>query len=369
MSENLKRLLFLSLYDNKTNKSLLKENIDILVETRQTENQAIDILKGANPEIGDDVHRATVESLKQYDGTEKKVLLPVLAKAFIDNNRTDISRLPDVQRLFATVSEMVRVNKIPVPVITNNQYVIGNKTFPNYIRFAEYIHGIEGMSKGLAQWKDKINIDTDEPPIWEGNNIKIYDGNDVGKCIHYTTGALTGKHYGFCIGQPANTMWQSYRDTNVSTFYYVVDSNRELSDPLHIVVVDVGKHNIQLTDVNNNTGHIAEYDDDVDGYFDYLHSKGVPVDKLFVNKPKTPEEEKEQKKLGQQNDSLDWFKELSFEEQSKYIGRGHLLSLDQFKYLWQFRNDKGGYHLLKQYLDIGQAIPEEQFNILVGEEE
>lgn len=369
MNENIKRFLFLSLYDNKTNESLIKESIDILVETRQSKNQAIDVLKKANPEISDDVHRATVESLNQYDNTEKKVLLPALAKAFIDNNRTDISHLRDVQRLFTTISEMVKVNKIPTPIIVNNQYVIGNKTFPDYLRFAEYIHGLEGMSKGLARWKGKINIDTDEPPIWEGNGIKIYDGNDVGKCIHYTTGALTGKHYNFCIGQPANTMWQSHRDTKVSTFYFVADSNRELSDPLHIVVVDNTKYGIELTDMNNSTGHIAGYDNDVDGYFNYLRSKGVPVDKLFINKPQTPEEKKEREKLGLQNSSLDWFKNLSFEEQSKYIGRGHLLSLDQFKYLWQFRNDKGGYHLLKQYLDNGQAIPEEQFNILVGDEE
>ena len=104
MNENIKRFLFLSLYDNKTNESLIKESIDILVETRQSKNQAIDVLKKANPEISDDVHRATVEGLNQYDNTEKKVLLPALAKAFIDNNRTDISHLRDVQRLFTTIS-------------------------------------------------------------------------------------------------------------------------------------------------------------------------------------------------------------------------------------------------------------------------
>ena len=34
MNENIKRFLFLSLYDNKTNESLIKESIDILVETQ-----------------------------------------------------------------------------------------------------------------------------------------------------------------------------------------------------------------------------------------------------------------------------------------------------------------------------------------------
>ena len=39
------------------------------------------------------------------------------------------------------------------------------------------------------------------------------------------------------------------------------------------------------------------------------------------------------KKLGNQNNSLDWFKSLSYDEKSKYIGRGHQLTNDQFDYL------------------------------------
>lgn len=126
--------------------------------------------------------------------------------------------------------------------------------------------------------------------------------------------------------------YQSYRDSKGSSFYYIVDTNRDGSDPLHIVVFDNTKHGVELTDANNTTGTIAEFGQDVDGYLDYLKSKGVPVEKL-AHKPKTPEEEEEQKKLGKQNDSLDWFKSLSYEEKSKYIGRGHQLTNDQFDYL------------------------------------
>ena len=222
------------------------------------------------------------------------------------------------------------------------------------------------MSKGHAEWKGKINLETDEPPIFEGNGIKVYDGNDVGKCIKYSTGGLTGKHYGFCIGQPANTMWQSYRDSKTSTFYYIIDQNRELSDPLHIIVLDYTQHGIELTDANNSTGNIAEYGSDVNSYLKYLTSKGVPTN-IFVNKKKTPDEEAEQSKLGSGNSDLGWFKKLSYEEKSKYVGRGHLLSDEQFNYLWDFKNDKGGHHLLHQYVDTGQAIPESQFNVLVSD--
>ena len=34
----------------------------------------------------------------------------------------------------------------------------------------------------------------------------------------------------------------------------------------------------------------------------------------------------------------------------------------------KYKNDKGGFHLLHQYLDTGQPIPEKQFNVLINEE-
>ena len=122
--------------------------------------------------------------------------------------------------------------------------------------------------------------------------------------------------------------------------YFIVDKNRfkttdtgvNLDDPLHIVVFDARTRDIALTDANNRTGNIAEYGSDVQGYICYLKSKGVPVEKL-INKEKTPEEVEEQKLLGQQNTELRWFKMLTFDQRSKYIGRGHLLSDEQFDYL------------------------------------
>jgi hypothetical protein len=87
-----------------------------------------------------------------------------------------------------------------------------------------------------------------------------------------------------------------------------------------------------LTDENNTTGNIAEFGKDVAAYQKYLSSKGINVNEL-KNNPKTPKEKQEQELLGNQNLSLEWFKKLSFEYKSKYIGRGHLLSDEQFNYL------------------------------------
>lgn len=362
--EQLKRLLFLSEYKNSgENKKLINENVDAILESKATEQQAISVLtKG-----GADNPQNLINQFKQFDRTQNQTMLPLIAGTYLDHNNIN-----DLRPLFVTIAEYVNDGKIPVPQKTDKGYVIKDKVMTDYLKFAEYIHGLQAMGSGMADWKGSIDVDTDEPPIFDENGIKIYDGNDVGKCIKYTTGGLTNQRYGFCIGQPANTMWQSYRDTKTSTFHYVVDENRDLSDPLHIVVVDATKHGIELTDANNTTGSIGEYGNDSEKYLEYLKSKGVPTEEIFKNKPKTPEEEAEQAKLGSQNTDLDWFKELSFNEQSKYIGRGHLLGDQQFEYLWNFRSppskDNGGFHLLKQYVNMGQAIPEKQFNLLIGDE-
>jgi len=370
MDQRLKRMLYLTEYDNTKDKKFILEAVDNLFESKQTEQQATSILNRTN--IDERKINTLINSFKQADGTKTGILIPIMAKAYLE---TGDAGLRGMLLLFTTISELLDSNKINTPQISDAGYIINNKTFPDYLKLSEFIHGLESMSKGHSELTGSIKVTDESKPLEfdgrnEWNGIRIYDGNDIGKCIHYGSGGLTGKAYSFCIGRPVSSggnMWQNYRDAKTSTFYYIVDSSRDLSDPLHIVVFDNTQHGVELTDENNHTGTIAEYGKDVNGYINYLKSKGVPVEKL-VNKPKTPEEEKETEKLGSANADVNWFKELSYEEQSKYIGRGHILGNDQFKYLWQFKNDKGGYHLLHQYLDTGQAIPEEQFNILVGEE-
>ena len=56
---------------------------------------------------------------------------------------------------------------------------------------------------------------------------------------------------------------------------------------------------------------------------------------MLVNKPKTEDEKEEQKTLGDDNEDLKWFISLSPDYKSKYIGRGHKLSKEQFEYASQ----------------------------------
>jgi hypothetical protein len=53
----------------------------------------------------------------------------------------------------------------------------------------------------------------------------------------------------------------------------------------------------------------------------------------MINKPKTDQENQEDELLGRPNRSLEWFVKLPIELKSKYIGRGHQLTNEQFDYL------------------------------------
>lgn len=363
MNNHIKKLIYLTEHSlGKKDVSFLNEKAEAILESKKTEELAVKYLNNNGNNLD---AKNLVNQFKNFDTSKNQInLVPIAAAYLLHNN------IRDLESVFRPAGEMLNNGQIKPIEVSKDGFKLGDKTFPDWLKFSEYIHGLEKMGKGHKEREDKriASAENDAEILTTGDGIKIYDGNDVGKCIKMTRGGLTGKAYSFCIGQPANSMWQSYRDSKTSTFYYIVDENRTMDDPLHIVVFDNTKYGIELTDANNTTGSISEYGSDVNGYIDYLKSKNVNVDEL-TNKPKTPEEEAEQERLGSENQDLDWFKNLSYEEQSKYIGRGHLLSDEQFKYLWQFRNPikKGGYNLLNQYVSTGQAIPENQFNILVGE--
>ena len=315
-------------------KEHLRNRLNILLESKATEAQAINILKKSGIESPENI----LSNLIKIDKSKNQVNLPAMAYLISKGN----AEINDLESVFNEYIELVNKKRVKPLQTTKKGLVIGNKVFTDFIRFAEFIHG--ETSKHSEKPKSasvEDEFEAEDKPIWSGNNIDIYDGNDVGKCIKYTGGQLTGRSYGFCIGQPGNTMFQSYRDSKISTFYFIVDRNKfkkeenggvNLDDPLHVVVLDNTKYGVELTDANNTTGNIAEFGSDSEGYLNYLKSKGVPVDKL-VNKPKTPEEEEEQKVLGRPHGDLEWFKKLSYDYKSKYIGRGHILTDAQFDYL------------------------------------
>jgi hypothetical protein len=324
-----------------------------IIESKQTEKQALKVLgysKDADNKNGIDNVDKLLQDFKDIDKSKNQILLPSIAYFYKHN--VDLQSLNQV---FSKIPKLLD-RKILSIQLTKKGVQIKNDIFTDWLKFSEKIDAI--YSAIIYKEKQKTNKDkehksfeteTDEP-IFDDNGIKIYDGKDVGSCIRL------GKGQSFCISQPDNTMYQSYRDSKSSSFYFIYDDNQK-DNPLKIVVFDNTQYGVELTDETNDTGTIYKYGNETEPYIEYLKTKGVPVDTLLLNKPKTEDEIKEFKLLSEQNLDLKWFIDLTPDYKTKYIGRGHRLSFGQWDYLF----DNNMWDLLNQYINIGHTINYTQF--------
>jgi len=315
-----------------------------LFESKKTENETLNYLNKSGIPNADIV----LNDFKDIDNSKNQILLPIIAYFYV-NDTTDMNSL---KQTFEKMPDLLNDNMIKTPQKTKNGVLVGPETYTDFLKFSEYVDAAHGRKQFKKTLKDKttFEFEKDEPPIYNKNNIEIYAGKDVGSCVKLGSG------YSFCISSPGNTQYQSYRDTKSSTFYFIFDKNRPKTDPLHIIVFDNTSYGVELTDATNNTGTIKKYGSNPDGYIKYLKSKGVPVDTLLINKPKTEQEKEEDEVLGKANLDLEFFKNLSMENKSKYIGRGHELSNEQFDYLIDSKFDD----LLKQYVTTGMFLQNER---------
>lgn len=350
--------------------------LDILFESKKTEEQSINFLKKNNVNDAEGIVNMFVSKDKSNNQKNTPVMSYLYFISNRDSNTVDVNTISDVVNEY---DDLYIKNRIKPIQITKSGLVIGDKVFNDFIKFSEYIHGLTSShTKPVTYTSSESTTQPSKTPMWSGNDIDIYKGDSVGKCIEYTQSGLTDRTYSFCIGQPGNTMYKSYRDIKESTFYFIIDRNRKnddgsinLNDPLHIVVFDKTNRGIELTDASNSTGTISEYGKDVNAYVDYLKSKGVPVDSL-VNKQKTEQEKTEDELLGRRNEDLSWFINLDNPKnpnykkpvlepgqtelnhyKSAYIGRGHKLSDEQFDFLISAKSDD----LLSQYVNTGLQLP------------
>ena len=283
-------------------------------------------------------------------------LLPIAA--FYHKQQPNLNTLKQYLEDYAN---LVKLNKMQI--ITVNDDLTINNDFKSYIHWTEIIDGKKHEGKVLNAPIEGDVSDQELIAQSTDNKIKVYKANSVNQCI------VLGKGESFCISQPANTMFQSYRDTKTSTFYFVYDNTR--TDDLAIVVVDATQDGIELTDRQNQTGHTMQdpystkrINSNPDLYFKYLQEKGIDTT-IFENIPKSSKEKAEHEKLGESDYSLDWFKSLTPEEKSKYIGRGHELSHPQFDYIY----DNNFILLLKQYVRTGAKVEIYQLNKIASKKE
>jgi hypothetical protein len=289
------------------------------------------------------------EVIPQNDKNTDKLLL--LASYYFGKNKN----LAELKTDMTDYIRYLKNNRMP---LINVDLVSKKPSSPwdDYLYWTQIIHG----NKGEDSNKEKSNFkpsDIDfqnEKPILTGSGgkIRVYKANNTEQCI------ILGKGQSFCISQPGNRMWQSYRDRDISTFYFVYDDTRD--DRLGIVVVDQTQYKTVLTDKVNTTGttldpYTGELTTDPKSYMKYLKEKGIDLSKI-VNIPKSPEEKEEDEKLGEDKGDLNWFISLSPDYKSKYIGRGHPLTNQQFDFLLDNKFNS----LLTQYVKTGLKLNDYQ---------
>ena len=238
-----------------------------------------------------------------------------------------------------------------------------NAPWDDYLYWTQMIHTHQGEDADKEKSKFKpseIDFQNEKPILTSSDGeIRVYKANNTEQCI------ILGKGQKFCISQPGNKNWQGYRDRDTSTFYFVYDDTRPADDRLGIVVVDARQSTIVLTDKVNNTGttldpYTGQVTYNSSSYMKYLKDKGIDISKI-VNIPKSPEEQEENEKLGQANSDLNWFVSLSPDYKSKYIGRGHYLTNQQFDFLLDNKLDS----LLTQYVKTGLKLNDYQIDKIV----
>jgi len=267
----------------------------------------------------------------------------------------------DLDSLQHNLNTLDKNNQLP-PIIEPRKdgVFFGDRLYEDFLEFQEIVDGLYGDYKFRQKTKEQKELQKKEIEFVPGK-ISVYPCNSVNDTIKYGAGTS------WCISEPGNGNYDSYRSNYQSTFYYVQDGTRQSSDPLSRVMIDMQANGVvKLTDINNNTGTIAEFGTDWKKYFEYLEKSGVDISQ-FVNKPRTQEEIEENKLIGKKINDLEKFEKLPSEYKFKYIGRGHLLTTKQLRSIIEQKsvhsNDVKN-TLIKHYLKTGRCLPAFQKIIL-----
>ena len=133
--------------------------------------------------------------------------------------------------------------------LPENEKLVTDMTFDEFERVVSGLESIYNVRKGN---KSNDEILTEIPLVYNENNLKIYRPDIKLEAI------LLNEYYGgnWCVGWPgANNLYYRYRLDQGKTMYYVIDTDKEVSNPNSGLVVLVNnKNQYFLADRNNQAG-------------------------------------------------------------------------------------------------------------------
>ena len=158
--------------------------------------------------------------------------------------------------------------------------------YKTWVDLTQAVHG----AKGKAQFKNK-KLQKDDGTknykdkgtdiLAEDDNVVIYKGDSEDKCV------LLGNGYPFCISRlVGGNMYNDYRLTKESSFYFIFFKNKPKSARDHIMVLDHRNDGYEWTFAENDTQRVrGGWDTIVDRYPEL-----EPYEDLFEKMPLTQEE-------------------------------------------------------------------------------
>ena len=217
---------------------------------------------------------------------------------------------------------------------------IYDEDFEEYEDLDEIVEAIDFV---LSQEKPRQNVAeiTELEPVFASGSVRVFNPKTA------VESEIASDGTSWCIGRRGSGMFYKYRFDDGSNFYIVEDLNQQY--PFRKVAVDI-KNNASITDEVNLTDSVLsrslkyngiDYGRSIKGYIKYLSdiTNGNINSSLFVQRPLTPEEESDKRRLYKSNNKIYWFSQLSYEDKEKYmLVFSNVLTDEQFKFLYDRKN-------------------------------
>jgi len=332
-------LKLIDLFDQKQKSLPSKLEILVLPNELKQNNKYLDItqysyqdmvrLLSSIPENPEQIKKAAVARFVKRENIDKPLAQSYTARFM--NKREELKQGitngiedEDGNELFS--KEQV-IELIPKPLLKNNLYYD-----PNNWRWAEFEQILDYLFPSQKQSTGEENTaTTDADKVYDKGGIEIYRGDDIHKCISYnpTNPETNQKTYGWCVTQPGNTNYDSYRfASDQPTFYFVFDrnkpstgKNRQFEDKWHVFVVQVlaNEKGYKITSANNDRDVFVKTWEEVSSIVPAETWNRIKGLKDYFKPISLSAVERGRKFVSGRNLSLEEFKELSQDEKVLYV--------------------------------------------------
>ncbi len=363
-----------SQFQNIINNSTQEESKNLLNEG-QNEDKALNILK-VKGEEKDTFFLKQLEKLKANDSSDNHKLLPYMAIFLLYNP----SSLSEIFKIFKIFEPIFKKRNIKISYDLEDSFYVVNimdhniqgtelNTFENLVNHLKF--------KDSPDDKPEIEIiSVGTSKVFDSEKFAIYHGGSHQVCVELLWGEpdeetkkgmeIVGARHDFCIGNPDQENYTTYRLADQKTFYIIFDKTRvykrmsqnKFVDPLICVIIQVNSDGTFTgVDERNSEGKIEGFSG-IEQYITFLYENGVP--KGLFKKTKGRNVEANIKNLLKNFTDDEKFYELNPEEKNEYFKMTKNITEYQMKFLLNFMPEK----TINTFITNGPDLKHGVYNLL-----